>query len=78
MLPMRIMNTPIPSKIPFGPVKGIEWVTSHCLSRFKERVGVTGTAGEVLRHLEKWVEKSSPERLRESANAYSQILTMMK
>jgi len=51
-------------RIPFGPIKGIQWVTTHCLDRFRERVGVTGTAGEVLRHLEKWLEKSQPAELR--------------
>lgn len=51
-------------RYPFGPVKGIAWVNGHCLNRFRERALVTGTAGEVLRHLEKWMEKSRLARLK--------------
>lgn len=61
---MKTIPPPAKLIIPFGPVHGIEWVTSHCLERFKERAGVTGTAGEVLRRLEQWLEKARPASLK--------------
>lgn len=51
-------------RYPFGPVKGVSWVSGHCLARFRERAGVTGTAGEVLRRLEQWLEESRLARLK--------------
>lgn len=53
-----------PTVVPFGPVKGVELVTMHCLERFRERAKVTGTAGEVLRRLEQWLEKARPAELK--------------
>lgn len=50
--------------IPFGPLHGVEFATGHCLARFKERVGVKGTHGEVLVRLEQWLKQSKPAQLR--------------
>lgn len=48
------------NRVPFGPVKGVEWVTPHCLVRFVEKAGTKGTVGQVLTSLERWMEKAKP------------------
>lgn len=50
--------------VPFGPISGVNFTTTHCLQRLRERANVTGTAGEVLRHLEGWFGKSKPAELK--------------
>jgi hypothetical protein len=45
-------------------VQGVCWASVHCLNRFRERAGVKGTAGEVLRQLEGWMSKARAAELR--------------
>lgn len=50
--------------VPFGPILGVEFTTTHCLERFRERANIKGTAGEVIRHLEGWFGKALPAELK--------------
>ena len=54
--------------VPFGPVKGVEFVTLHCLRRFVERAGVKGTVGRVLCSLEGWLDRAREADLKPGAN----------
>lgn len=58
-LPSKIKG----NRVPFGPIKGVEYVTPHCLVRFSQRAKVKGTAGRVLVTLEGWLTKAREAQL---------------
>jgi hypothetical protein len=65
--PPSTIRDPRENRIPFGPIKGVEWVTPHCFRRFIERAHVKGTVGQIMRNLESWLERSHPADLKPEA-----------
>jgi hypothetical protein len=59
---------PTPKTIyPFGPINGVNSVSSHAIERFKERTGATGTFGKILHQMEDWLKRSFKVELKPEA-----------
>ena len=52
-----------PHNIPFGPVRGINTVSVHCLRRARERFGQTKTVGTTMRWLEEHLQTAQEVKL---------------